>query len=362
MAALAALAGALVGAGAGEERPPTSSQAAIPEACQGAGGEAWGRLAGQRIVVRTDGTPDSALLRRARSGQIAGVIVFPAVGVEQPRIEEGIKGLQRAAKAGGHPPLVVATDQEGGPVKRFPADPPLRSPYSLGETGDPADARLEGAATGNFLRGLGINTDLAPVLDVPASAEAVISLRAFGTDAERVSALGLAFADGLAQERVLATAKHFPGLGQSVLNTDFSPSEIEASRGDLREDLAPFRDAIAREVPLIMVGNASYPALGADGPAALQAAIAQRLLRERLGFEGVSISDDLQAGALEAAYDSVEAAERAARAGVDLLLFAGDSAPDVYERLSRALDRGTLDAAAARESCVRVVELRESLR
>ena len=363
VAALALVGGALVGAaGGGDDTSAGTAATTIPSQCEGADAKAWPRLAGQRIMVRTDGTPDSKLLRRARKGEIAGVIVFPGVGVEQEQITAGLRELQKAAETGGQPPLIVATDQEGGPVKRFTNDPPLRSPYDLGRNGDAPDARLEGQATGTFLRRVGVNTDLAPVLDVPATPDAVIAFRSFGDTPDDVTRKGLAFATGLGQERVLATAKHFPGLGRSLLNTDFSPSEIDASREDLREDLAPFRAAIRQGIPLIMVGSAAYPALGPNGPAALQQEIATGLLRDRLGFEGVSITDDLQAGALSASLDSGEAAERAARAGMDLLLFAGDSAPDAHERLTRALGLARLDSEQARESCVRVVELRESLR
>lgn len=361
VAGLAAVAGAIVGAGGGSSEPRGRADDGVPAQCSGSGPASWASLAGQRLVVRTDGTPDRGLLRRAKAGEIAGVIVFPGEGAKEERIKAGLRQLQKAAAAGGQPPLLVATDQEGGPVKRFVTRPPLRSPYDLGRDGDLADSRLEGQATGTFLRRTGINTDLAPVLDVPTGPDSVISFRSWGKDAETVARLGLAFAEGLGQEGVLATAKHFPGLGRSLLNTDFSPSEIDASRGELREDLAPFRDAIAQDIPLVMVGSAVYPALGAREPAALSSVIADRLLRGRMGFEGVSITDDLQAGAISATHTAEEAAERAAAAGVDLLLFATDSAPDVHERLTRALTLAKLDRERARGSCVRVVDLREGL-
>ena len=362
LAVVAAAVGAAVGAGGGSGEPDAAAEASIPSQCEGSDPEAWARLAGQRIVVRTDGTPDAAMLRRARRGEIAGVIVFPETGTSQEAIEAGLRDLQKAAEDGGQPPLIVATDQEGGPVKRFTTDPPLRSPYDLGRNGDAPDSRLEGQATGTFLRRVGVNTDLAPVLDVPATPDAVMAFRSFGEDADDVARLGLAFAAGLGQEHVLATAKHFPGLGRTFLNTDFSPSEVDATRQELQEDLAPFRAAIRQDIPLIMVGSAAYPALGADGPAVLERAIVQGLLRKQLGFEGVSISDDLQAGALSVSYDTAEAAERAAEAGVDLLLFATNSAPEVHDRLTRGLTVAKLDRELARTSCVRVAELREALR
>jgi beta-N-acetylhexosaminidase len=257
--------------------------------------------------------------------------------------------------------LIVATDQEGGTVKRFAVAPPQRSPFQLGEIGDAADAKLEGKATGAFLDGVGINTNLAPVLDVDAVPGSIIHFRAFGSDPGQVSELGLAFAAGLAKDGVLATAKHFPGLGRSTLNTDYAPSEVSASRQELTRDLKPFRDAIAQDIPLIMIGLASYPALGGNQPAALDSKIVEDLLRGQLGFEGVTITDDLQAGALAATYDSSDAAVAAAKAGTDLLLFAQDSAPDALPALVKAMRKARIDIGDARRSCVRVVELREGL-
>jgi beta-N-acetylhexosaminidase len=361
VAGVACILGAVVGAGAGDDEP-SPAEAAIPAECAGSSPAAARRMAGQRLIVRSDGTPDSRLIERAREGEIAGVIVFPSLGDEEADITEGLKRLQRAAAAGGQRPLIVATDQEGGEVKRFTLAPPQRSPFQLGDFGDADDARLEGKATGSFLDRVGINTDLAPVLDVDAVPGSVMHYRAFGSDPKRVSALGLAFAAGLAKDGVLATAKHFPGLGRSTLNTDLSPSQIDASRVELMRDLLPFRDAIAQGIPLVMVGLATYPALKARDPAALEPKIVDGLLREQLGFEGVVITDDLEAGAVASSYSAQEAAVAAARAGNDLLLFAQDSAPDALGALARAITTARVDIAAARQSCLRIVELREGLR
>jgi beta-N-acetylhexosaminidase len=349
-----------VGAGAGEEQP-APAEASLPPQCRGSGKAAVRSIAGQRLIVRTDAAPDGKLLDRARAGEIAGVIVFPGLSQDEADVKAGVKELQAAAAKGHQPPLIVATDQEGGEVKRFALAPPQRSPFQLADLGDAGDARLEGKATGAFLDGVGINTDLAPVLDVNAVPGSIIQYRAFGSDPRQVSELGLAFAAGLAKNGVLATAKHFPGLGRSTLNTDYAPSEVNASRRVLMRDLEPFRGAIAQGIPLVMVGLASYPALGGSEPAALDPRIAEDLLRGRLRFKGVTITDDLQAGAVAATYDSSDAAVAAAEAGNDLLLFAQDSAPDALGALEKAITKARIDIAAARRSCVRVVALRESL-
>lgn len=360
VAALAAIMGMIAGAG-GDDDGPAPAAATVPAQCGGSDPAAVKSLAGQRLIVRSDAEPDAKLLARAKRGEIAGVVVFPATGQDEEDAKSGMAELQRAAERGGQPPLLTTTDQEGGIVKRFVAGPPQRAPAQLALDGDGDDAQLEGKATGSFLQGIGINTDLAPVLDVPSTSASVIAGRAFGDDDAEVSNLGLRFAAGLAKAGALATAKHFPGLGRSTTNTDFAPSSIDASRRELQDDLLPFQRAISQGVPLVMIGIASYPALGSKQPAALSPEIAQGLLRDRMGFEGVSISDDLQAGAIEATLTAPRAGIAAAAAGTDLLLYAGDAAPGVLEPLAKAISAGRIDVESARESCVRVVELRESL-
>jgi beta-N-acetylhexosaminidase len=359
-ALIAAVIGIIVGAGAGSSEGPAPAASSLPPQCAGSTPAAIRRLAQGRLVVRWEGEENAELLRQARAGAIGGVILFPDVAADADDVASEIERLQSVATADGSPPLIVAIDQEGGPVKRFVEAPPTRSPYDLGRSGTPADARLEGRATGNFLRELGANVDLAPVLDVPASPDSVISLRAFGPDASTVERLGLGFAEGLELEGVVATAKHFPGLGRSFVNTDLAPSEIGVSRLELQRDLAPFEAAIEAEIGMVMVGIASYPAYG-PGPAALSPRVIEDLLRERLGYDGVVITDDLGAGALSAEYSASEAAIGATAAGADLLLFAGEQNPPVVEPLVRATQRGRIDLGSLRDSCARVAALRESV-
>jgi beta-N-acetylhexosaminidase len=252
------------------------------------------------------------------------------------------------------------TDQEGGGVKRFPMAPPQRSPVQLGEDGSPGDARLEGQATGNFLAGLGIDVDLAPVLDVARTKSSAVVLRTFGSDEQRVSRLGLAFADGLADEGVIAVPKHFPGLGPATVSTDVAPVTIDARARALRRDLAPFSEAVSRGAEMIMVGLAVYPRYGAEAPAALSPEIVTELLRDRLGFEGVAITDDLEAPALEGVgIGEAQAAVDAAAAGADLLLFALGGGQEALPAVTRAMRRGELDLPAQLSSCARIVALKE---
>ena len=318
-------------------------------------------LIGQKLMVRMDGEATPSLVRQAREGEIGGVIVFPPPGQPAAQLRREIERLQGAAREGDRPRLLVAIDQEGGEVKRLPQGPPEDPPARLG-AGGAAAGRSAGRETGRFLARLGINTDLAPVLDVPASPSSFISARAFGGDPRAVVAAGVAFAKGLEQGGVIPAAKHFPGLGKAVANTDLEPSEIDASRSQLDADLDPFREAIASGVPMVMVGHAIYDALDPEHPAALSRAIVEGLLRTELGFDGVTISDDLGAGAVIAQVSEREAPVAAARAGIDILLFAGtERAQPAFDAVREALERRRLSRASLEASLVRILELKDGL-
>lgn len=319
------------------------------------------KLIGQRLMVRMDGFATPGLARQAREGEIGGVIVFPPPGQPTDELKDEIAELQRDARRGGGPPLLVAIDQEGGEVKRLPDGPPARSPPELAAPGDEPAARGEGRRTGRFLATLGIDVDLAPVLDVPSSPSSFISSRAFGADPRVVAANGVAFANGLERGGTVATAKHFPGLGRAVADTDLERSEVDASRRRLDEDLAPFREAIARGIPAVMTANATYRGLDPDLPASLSPAIVDGLLRDELGFDGVAITDDLGAGAVRDVMPEPEAAVAAARAGNDVLLLAqAADAADALEALEEAVRRGELSRPSLERSALRILALKEA--
>lgn len=334
--------------------------ATVPQQCIGGSRSDLERQLGMRLVVRMTDRATPALRRQARRGEIGGVVLFPPAGVALESLAAEVAKLQRAASRGNRAPLVVAIDQEGGTVKRLVDLPPDRSPRELSRAGADA-ARAEGLATGTALAELGINVDLAPVLDVPASGDSFIIARSFGTTPGAVAEIGIPFAKGLADAGVVATAKHFPGLGHAPVNTDLSPAKIAVPRAELRADLEPFKRAAEAGIGMVMLANASYPALGGDRPAFAAERIVDRLLRERLGFAGVTITDDLGAGAVRSAFEPEEAAVAAAQAGVDLLLFALVDDPQVLDGLVAAARRGELGAADREESCARVLELREGL-
>jgi beta-N-acetylhexosaminidase len=330
------------------------------------------RLIGQRLMVRMGGTATPPLLRAARRGEIGGVILFPPPGQDVKLLADQIDRLQGAARQGGNPPLLASIDQEGGPIKRLPGGPPKSSPAQLGQSGDKGSAETAGKQTGRYLARLGFNVDLAPVLDVPQSGNSFIASRTFGTDPKQVAALGAAFAGGLQSGGVAATAKHFPGLGAATANTDLGSSLINLRTKDLKDDLVPFRSAIEAGVDLVMISNATYTAYGRDAgqspnppasslvnsPAAFSPAIVGDLLRGELGFDGVVISDDLEAAAVSESRTPPDAAVGAARAGVDVLLFAHT---DPSSRVTTELRKAALTRPQLEDSYRRIVSLKESL-
>ncbi len=264
IAALAA--GIVVGAGAGDDSEAPSEPAATAPVCPPEIAADPRRLAGQMLIVRMEATATDGLRARVRDGEIGGVILFPPEGTDPAALGHQVEILRRTAARAGMPAPLVAIDQEGGEVKRLPSLPPDRSQASIARGGEPV-AAPEGTATGRALRELGIDIDLAPVLDVPGVDDAFIASRAYSDDPARVAALGVAFGTAMQGEGVAATAKHFPGLGLATANTDLGPSSVDASRAELDPGLEPFGAAVDAGFDLVMVSNATYPALDPERPA-----------------------------------------------------------------------------------------------
>ncbi len=361
IAAGALVGGAMVGSGGGDSSQPQEASAPPPPACPRSIATDPRRLAGQMLIVRMEDVATEALRARVRAGEIGGVILFPSEGADPGALGDQIAALRRAAARAGAPAPLVAIDQEGGEVKRLPSLPPDRSPAEIAADGEHA-ATAEGAATGRALRGLGIDVDLAPVLDVRAVDGAFIGERSFSSDPAQVASLGAAFGTALQGAGVAATAKHFPGLGLATQNTDLGPSAVTASPGELQQGLRPFRAAIAAGFDLVMVANATYPALDPQRPASQSPRVIDGLLRGRLGYDGVVITDDLGAGALTGAgLDEGAAATGAVAAGADLVLTALSDGGAARAALVGALGDGSLDRGALVESCARTTALRATL-
>ena len=336
------------------------------------------QLAGQRIIYSYAGAqPPPALLTLIRRGEAAGVIFFAANIRSVPQLRRVIAELQRAnASSPVHAPLLMLTDQEGGLVRRLPGAPAL-SEKKIGAAVGAAAVSLAtaaGSGAGANLASVGINVNLAPVLDVYRRPGDFIDRyqRSYSSNPGVVARLGGAFIAAQQRARVAATAKHFPGLGSAgtTQDTDARAVTLNVPLSQLRAvDELPYLTAIADGVKLVMLSWAIYPALDRRLPAGLSPTVLGGELRGRLGFRGVTITDALGAGALGRYGGFAQRAVMAAYAGEDLLLCATEtlgsatlpSGIAALDGLTVALQQHRLYRTTAEQAAARVIALRSHL-
>ena len=353
--------------GPASSQPAVAAPAALPTLTPA-------QEAGQRVIYSYTGlTPPARLLGWIRNGQVAGVIFFGGNISSRAQIAGVIQQLDQANASLSNPlravPLLLMTDQEGGQVRRLPGQP-LLSAKQIGQLAHPGPAaKAAGTGAGQNLAGVGMNVNLAPVLDVYRKAGNFIDEfgRSYSNNASVVSWLGTNFIKTQQATGVAATAKHFPGLGAATQsqNTDAEPVTLNVTLHALRtRDEFPYRAAVAAGVKLVMMSWARYPALGTKTPAGLSSAIVNGELRQRLGFTGVTITDALEAGALQAFGTTGHRATLAVRAGMDLILcsaqFAGQGL-QARNALADGLTGGTLSQSAFNAALTRIVDLRSGL-
>jgi beta-N-acetylhexosaminidase len=321
------------------------------------------RLVGQRLMVAMDGTtPSPSLLARIGSGEVGGVILFGRNLTTKTALVALTSQLHHAATAAGQPRLLIAVDQEGGTIKRIPWAPPTLSPPQMGALASTPIARAQGLATGQALKALGIDVDLAPIADVPASTASFLYLqhRTWWFSASRTASLAVAFAEGLQAGGVIPVLKHFPGLGYATLDTDQHVVTIRASAAALAPGLLPYRMAVGATLPAVMLSNATYTAWDAHAAAGWSPAINTTLLRGQLGFRGVTMTDSLDGTAAARGLTASHLAERAAIAGTDLILLTGSEATSrqAFSALLADAESGRLPVTGLEASSNRILALK----
>lgn len=296
---------------------------------------------------------------------LGGIIYFTWTGnlADPTQIATLSNGLQQAATGGDGIPLLISTDQEGGNVTRIGA-PLAVSPgnMALGATFSPVDSYAMSQATGEQLKALGIVADDAPVVDTNTNpANTADGARSFGDRAGHVAAMSAASVAGYQSAGIAATAKHFPGLGSTSINTDNGIAVTDETRQQFAQnDLPPFRAAISAGTDLIMAAHIVAPSLDPSGaPASLSEPIVSGLLRGRLHYDGVVITDALNAAAL----DNVPPPERAVRAleaGEDQLLMPTNLA-EAESAVLAAVGSGRISEARIDQSVTRILRLKMRL-
>jgi beta-N-acetylhexosaminidase len=320
------------------------------------------RLAGGVIVCGFDGLVAPEPLRDWLTDEtVAGVILFKRNIADVTQAAALIEECNE--RSGSALPILVGVDQEGGRVARFGDPvihlPPMRKLAAL----DDLDLTRESARVlARQLRAIGINLNFAPVLDVDTNPDnPVIGDRAFGSNPDAVIAHALAFAEGLHEGGVLSCGKHFPGHGDTDLDSHFALPRLSHGRNRLDEiELRPFRAAVG-VLPSVMTAHVVFEALDPATPATMSHRVIAELLREEIGFAGAVFSDDLEMKAVSERYSLEEAGARAIDAGCDLLLVCSDvdGAARLRDELARragksAAFRATLEAARARAEALRL--------
>ncbi len=364
VAALALVVGIVVGGGGGSDDEPPDPDAVRTPAGTGAersaeqpavDGLSLRQQVGQLVISSFDETtrPDY-IRRRLSAGKTAGVILFGRNGGDAAQWRRLTRSIQDAARGRA----LVMVDQEGGDIRTVAYAGPVAGQASQG---GPEEVEAAAREAARQLSEAGVNVNLAPVADVAerGGVPSVMDGRAFAGDPDEVAAATRASIRGMRTAGVAATAKHFPGLGGSQINTDDAPAAVE---GEIDSDLVPFEAAIAERVPLVMLSHARYPALDPDAIASQSKAIATGLLRDRLGYEGVAVTDSMEAQAVLAGSGVAEASERAIRAGADLVLLTGSASwNEVFPRLLTEARADPELRARVRESAARVLSLKRSL-
>jgi beta-N-acetylhexosaminidase len=265
-----------------------------------------------------------------RDYSLGGVILFSRNIKDPAQLATLCRDLQAKAMACHGRPLILAVDQEGGRVAR------LKEPFTvfpgnsaIGGDDHPVEKAVEfGRVTAAEMRLVGLNMNLAPVVDVQrGELEKHLAGRSFGEDPDKVALLGRTVVRSLQENGVMAVAKHFPGLGRTTTDPHFELPRIDIDQEEIEHiNLPPFQAAMDEGVSGVMTSHAIYPAIDPQNPATLSPAILVNLLREKMAFDGLVITDDLEMGAVANHWPVAEGAWRALDAGADLLLICKDQA------------------------------------
>lgn len=320
---------------------------------------------GQMVMAGFPGeTLDDGFRELIRTCKVANVILFSHNIRNRQQLRELCLEIQKEVRAATGGPALIAIDQEGGMVSRLPKDA-VRIPgaMAVAATGNPENARIAGKITARELRSLGVNFNLAPSLDVNSNRNnPVIGVRSYGDTPETVSAYGIAMMRGLAEGGVLSAVKHFPGHGDTAVDSHVGLPVVEKTEESLAAcELIPFRRAIAAGAPCVMTSHILFPKIEKENlPATMSKKILTGLLRGKLGFRGLIITDCLEMGAIRNTVGTEKGALAALNAGADMVCISHDAclAQSTVETMEAALQTGALSMERVDEAAQRICSLR----
>ncbi|PHH90030.1 hypothetical protein CDD83_4684 [Cordyceps sp. RAO-2017] len=324
------------------------------------------KAVGQLFAVGFHGAEvDDDIASLIRDYGVGAIVLFKRNVRDAGQLRALCLGLQRLASESGHEqPLLIGIDQENGLVTRIspPVAAQMPGPMTLGAAGSVDSARAVAEATAEMLRHFGINMNYAPVGDVNCEPlNPVIGVRSPGDDPDSVSRLAAACASGLRARRVVPCIKHFPGHGDTQVDSHYGLPVVRKSRRELDGmELLPFRHAVSHGVEMVMTAHISLPELDDSGLPATLSPKAIQILRRDLDFAGVVMTDCMEMDGVRAAYGTVEASLMALQAGVDnvMICHTYDVQAAAIDRVCRALESGELSQQRFDESSARLRELK----
>lgn len=319
---------------------------------------------GQMVFIGIEGTEMTEESRQwIQRDRVGGVVLF------RKNIENSEQTLRlvndlKKTNVSNPAPLFIAVDEEGGRVSRMPEEfLDLPASAVIGERGDSAIAEQFGALLARQVKAFGMNVNFAPVLDVNNNPDnPVIGDRGFGNSVEAVVESGISVLEGIRSAGVIPVVKHFPGHGDTTVDSHIGLPVIERDKEHLYEvELQPFIRAIEHDVEMIMVAHILFPHLDSDAPSTFSKPIITDILRNELGYDGVVITDDMTMGAIVEHYDIAEAALASVQAGTDIVMVCHDDEKKarVIEALHRAAASGVITEQRIDESVYRILKLKE---
>jgi beta-N-acetylhexosaminidase len=319
------------------------------------------RKVAQLLLVGFEGTdPTAPFFATLRRMDLGGVVLESRNYAGATALPTLTEAVANAAAGRFHQRPFVLAPQEGGEFRAFPDLPPA---LAAGDLGNVTEAGDEARRTARALKRLGVNGVLAPDADVGASAPDPLGPRAYSDDEGEVSHYAAAIVAAYRGERMLSAPSHFPGIGAASQSTDDGPTSVGLDMTELhRRDLAPFRAAIKAGAQAIMVGHAAYAPDSFVVPASLSRTIETNLLRGGLGFRGIAITDDLEAGAITAGNSVPKAAVQAVQAGADMVWISSeDDWPAAYRALLTAVRSRRLPLLRLNAAVTRIVTVKREL-
>ncbi len=318
---------------------------------------------GQLLVIGVEGTSFSNEMDNLiRNYHVGGVIIMGRNVATTTEMLQLINDIKKANKPNKNP-LFLSVDEEGGRVSRLPIGiPKLPTSEKIGKLNDESLNYRTGVYLAKVLNEFGYNMNFAPVLDVNSnSRNPVIGDRSFGSDPTQVAQLGISTMHGMMDNGIISVVKHFPGHGDTVVDSHKALPKVETTLETLRSvELVPFQKAIEEGADVVMVAHILFPVLDPDYPSSMSKAIITGLLRDEMQFEGVVITDDLTMGAIVSNYAIPEAAVQSFIAGSDLLLVVSDYEVQLntFNALIKAIETGVITEQRLNESVKRILTLK----